>query len=218
MRTMHELRIDVRDKVPELEARLEMYAREKGFDLVRLSPEEMESYYDGEANLRCHFVLLACDAWRPWLYNEGGYQLSEYESELLDWLQVVDTEDYNRTYRDIDQAVKDFPTEVQDCNRLLLPILAAGRAKGLEEEDLFEYAWLMMSPFLSGQEQAPTEADWHEKMVELNLRRAVKADDDRHYARQHLERFIRESLAKDPEYTLSLLLGILAEVKDPMQS
>jgi hypothetical protein len=49
------------------------------------------------------------------------------------------------------------------------------------------------------------------------LKRAVKSDEDRHFARQSLEHFIRESLAKDREYTLSLILGILAEVKDPIE-
>jgi hypothetical protein len=169
---MHELRIDIRDKVPELEVRLEMRAQDMGLDMVRLSPEEMESYYDHECNSRCYAVLLACDGLREWLYDEAGNQLLAYESELLTWLQVDDHEDQDRTYRDIDLAVEDFPTE----------------------------------------------DDWHRKQAELALKRAVKADESRQWSRTTLDSMIRDALAKDREYTLSLILGILAEVKDPIES
>jgi hypothetical protein len=110
--------------------------------------------------------------------------------------------------------LEDFPAEVQDCHRLLRPLLAAARAKGLEDEDLFAYTWRMMSPFLSSRDTRPTEAEWHRKHAELTLERAVKADNDRPHARKTLERRIRASLTNDRAYTVSLLLGILAEAKD----
>lgn len=71
----------------------------------------------------------------------------------------------------------------------------------------------MMFPFRTGWEEPPTEADWHAKQADLALERAEQVSNDRHYARKNLEQFIRESLAKDREYTLSLFLGILAEQK-----
>jgi hypothetical protein len=95
-----------------------------------------------------------------------------------------------------------------------MPILEAGRAKRLKDEDLFEYTWLMMLPFLTGRKTPPTEDDWHQKQAELALKRAVKVDEDRQLARTMIERSIRDALSKDREYTLSLILGILAEVKD----
>jgi hypothetical protein len=215
MRTMQELRIDIHDKLPELQVRLEMKAAEMGVQGILLSGPDMESYYDHILNEHCRFVLLACDAWREWLYDKDESTFLTYESELLDWCHADDGErGVEGFYHDLDEARENFPSEVQDCNRLLEPILDAGIAKGIEDEDLFEYAWLMISPFLAGREHAPTEADWQKKQVTLTLKRAVKADEDRQSARQDLERFIRDSLAKDREYTLSLLLGILAEVKE----
>jgi hypothetical protein len=215
MRTMQELRIDIRDKLPELQVRLEMKAAEMGVQGILLSAPDMESYYDHILNEHCYFVLLACDAWREWLYDKDGSTFLTYESELLDWLDADDGEQgVEGFYHDLDKSREDFPSEVQDCNHLLDPILDAGIAKGLEDDDLFEYTWLMMSPFLTGRESSPTEADWQKKKVTLTLERAVKADEDRQLARTMLERSIRDSLAKDREYTLSLLLGILAEVKE----
>jgi hypothetical protein len=212
VRTMHELRIDIRDKLPELTVREEMRARDLGFDPLVLSETEMEKYYDHILPLRCHDVLLACDALQPWLYEEiDGEQVTMgLESELVAWLDA----DEEQIYSDIDLALDDFPTEVHDCNRLLEPIIAARTAKGLEDEDLFEYIWLMMSPFLTGRETHPTEEDWRRKQAELTLERAVETDDNRQSVRRHLEAWIRESLAKDREYTLSLLLGILAEANN----
>jgi hypothetical protein len=216
MRTMHELRIDIRDKLPELEVRLEMKAREMGLlPCPCLSDAEMEEFYDMQLLSRCEAVLLACDALREWLYeeDEAGEQVTlGMESDLLAWL------DEERIYSEIDRALEDFPSEVRECNQWLAPILAEGMAKGLADEDLFEYAWLMMSPFLTGREQVPTEADWQQKHAELTLERAVEADDQRQWARQTLESCIRESLVKDREYTVSLLLGILAEVSKTIES
>ena len=215
MRTMHELRIDIRDKLPELQVRLEMKAAEMGIQGILLSGPDMEQYYDHILDEHCYFVLLACDALREWLYDEDGSTFCTYDSALMDWLKVDEEDQF---YGDIDRAIKDFPSEVQDCNQLLLPILAAGRAKGLPDEDLFEYTWLMMLPFLTGRETLPTENDWHQKQAELALKRAVEADESRQWSRTTLERMIRDGLAKDREYTLSLLLGILADVKDHIES
>jgi hypothetical protein len=137
-----------------------------------------------------------------WL--DGRSQLGEHGAEGLD--------------HDIDHAREDFPSEVQDCNRLLVPILDQAMAKGLEDDDLFEYAWLMMSPFLAGREQAPTETDWQQKQVTLTLKRAVETDESRQWSRTTLDSMIRDALAKDREYTLGLIMGILAEVKDHIES
>jgi hypothetical protein len=149
MRTMQELRIDIRDKIPELCTRLEMKAQDLGLQMIRLSPEQQESYYDHHCNVRCYFVLIACDGFREWLYDEAGNTMLEYESDLLDWPHAGDGErGVEGFYHDLDEARRDFPSEVQDCNRLLAPILREGRARGLKDEDLFEYTWLMMSSFL----------------------------------------------------------------------
>ena len=75
MRTMHELRVDIRDKVPELEVREEMEATEVGFEPIRLSGADMEDYYDLCIHQYCQSVLLACDGLRKWLYDEDGSDL-----------------------------------------------------------------------------------------------------------------------------------------------
>jgi hypothetical protein len=212
MRTIQELRIDIRDKLHELTVREDMKAREMGLEMIRLSGSELESYCDQDLPLRCHGVLLACDALQPWLYEEvEGEQVPlGMESELVAWLDHDD----EGVYRDIERALEDFPSEVRDCNRLLEPIMAQGRAKGLEDDDLFEYVWLMMSPFLTGRDTPPTEDDWRRKQAERILDQAIEADDQRQFNRKALESLIRDSLAKDPEYTLSLLLGIIAEASN----
>jgi hypothetical protein len=217
MRTMHELRIDIRDKIPELEVRLEMEGREIGLYPIQLSEADMEAFYDGQCLSRCQDVLLACEALQPWLYevDDEDEQVSlGFESALVAWLD----EDEERIYRDICRALEDFPSEVRDCNKLLTPMLDDARTRGLADEDLFEYVWLMMSPFLTGREQIPTEADWQQKHAELTLERAVEADNQRQCARKTLESSIVEALSKDREYTLSLLLGILADANKTIDS
>jgi hypothetical protein len=217
MRTMQELRVDIRDKVPELVTRIEMKAAEMGMKGLFVSGPHQASFYDTMLAEYCYFVLIACDGFRAWLYDEHGNERDEYESDLLDWLDAGGGErGIDGFYADVEEARQNFPAEVQDCNRLLMPILDAGRAKGLDDEDLFEYTWLMMLPFLTGRETPPTEDDWHQKQAELALKRAVKADEDRQLARTRLEHSIRNALTRDRDYTLGLIMGILAEIKDPI--
>jgi hypothetical protein len=197
-----------------------MWAQDIGLQPLIVDESTLKEIDDSDLYWRCQATLLACQALRPWLYEDGP-DWSCIGGPLVDWLDDRDQLGEHGAEgldRDIDQAVEDFPSEVQDCNRLLMPILDAGRAKGLDDDDLFECTWLMMSPFLTGRESSPTEADWQKKKVTLILKRAVKADEDRQFARQDLERSIRDSLAKDREYTLGLILGILAEVKDTIES
>lgn len=103
-----------------------MKARDMKLEMVQLSGAEPESSYDQNLALRCHFVLLACDGLREWLYDEDGNPEGFMGSDLLNWLEADDGNNGDHTSYRIDDARADFPTEVQDCNRLLVSILDAG--------------------------------------------------------------------------------------------